>query len=119
MRVASGVILEQQSPKRDNELQSIRLAIVRCAEPSSRGVRLQIQSGEALREEKEKKRLERLALINQSKPYVYERNIYVGYPYRLWKTYRRGGHYNGSKPVQGPTVGHRTSSMNLPSSSFH
>ena len=74
---------------------------------------------EALREEKEKKRLERLALINQSKPTVYEQNIYVRYPYRLWSTYRYGGHHNDNKPVQRPSVGRRTSSMNLPSSSFH
>ena len=74
---------------------------------------------EALREEKEKKRLERLALINQSKPTVYEQNVYVSYPYRLWRTHRRGGHHDGNKHVRRPTVGHRTSNMNLPPSSFH
>ena len=74
---------------------------------------------EALREEKKKKRLDRLALRNQSKPTVYEQNIYVRYPYRLWRTYRHGGHRNDNKPVPRLSVGHRTSSMNLPSSSFH
>jgi len=74
---------------------------------------------EALREEKKKKRLDRLALRNQSKPTVYEQNIYVRYPYRLWGTYRHGDHRNDNKPVPRPSVGHRTSSMNLPSSSFH
>jgi hypothetical protein len=74
---------------------------------------------EALREENKKKRLDRLALNTQSKSTVYEQNIYVRYPYRLWSTYRHGGHRNDNKPVPRPSVGHRTSSMNLPSSSFH
>jgi hypothetical protein len=73
---------------------------------------------EALREEKEKKRLERLALINQSKPYVYERNVYVSYPYRLWKTYPNAGHHHGNKPVHLPANRHRASTLNLPPSSF-
>ena len=73
---------------------------------------------EALREEKEKKRLERLVLINQSRPYVYERNIYVSYPYRLWKTYPNAGHHHGNKPVHHPANKHRVSNLNLPPSSF-
>ena len=73
---------------------------------------------ETLREEKEKQRLERLALINQSKPYVYERNVYVRYPYRLWKTYPNAGHHHGNKPVQLPVNTHRSPTLNLPSSSF-
>jgi murein DD-endopeptidase MepM/ murein hydrolase activator NlpD len=78
---------------------------------------------EAIREEEEKKRLERLALINQSKPQpVYEKNLYVSYPYRLWRTYRHGGQHTPKRPVQLPakfsTSGHRSTGMRLPSSSF-
>ena len=73
---------------------------------------------EALREEKEKKRLERLALVNQSKPYVYEHNVYIRYPYRLWKTYPDAGHHRARKPVRFPAKTHRASTLNLPPSSF-
>lgn len=70
---------------------------------------------EKIRAEKEKQRLEHLALINQSRPRVYERNIYVGYPYRLWRTYPRGGNHYSHKPTRFPA--HHTQ-LPLPSSSF-
>ena len=82
---------------------------------------------EAIREEEENKRLERLALINRSKPQpVYERNLYVSYPYRLWRTYRHGGQYYPKHPAQRPAristripaSGHRSPLMPLPPSSF-
>ena len=76
---------------------------------------------EDLREEKEKQRLQRLALLNQSKPQVYERNIYVGYPYRLWKTYPDGGHHKPHKPhrpIHLPAARPNGAQLLLPSSSF-
>ena len=74
---------------------------------------------EAIREEEENKRLERLALINRSKPQpVYERNLYVSYPYRLWRTYRHGGQHTPGRPAHFPANGHRSARTSLPSSSF-
>ena len=79
---------------------------------------------EAIREEEENKRLERLALINQARPPqpVYERNLYVSYPYRLWRTYRHGYPRHPKQPVhlpaRNPNKGHRPSTMPLPPSSF-
>ena len=74
---------------------------------------------EAIREEKETKRLQRLALINQSRPpVIYQRNIYPGYPYRLSKRHPHGAHYQTKKPVHLPGKTHRSSRLTLPSSSF-
>jgi len=74
---------------------------------------------EAIREKEEIKRLERLALINRSKPQpVYEKNLYVSYPYRLWKTYRHGGQHTPRRPAHLPANGHRSARTSLPSSSF-
>ena len=74
---------------------------------------------EAIREEKETKRLQRLALINQSRPpVIYERNVYVRYPYRLRKRHSHGGHHQPEKPVHLPANTHRFSRLTLPSSSF-
>lgn len=53
----------------------------------------------ALRDEKEKKRLERLALINRSKPpVVYQQNNDAAYPYQ----YRRARHYSGYRQHKKP-----------------
>ncbi len=55
---------------------------------------------EALRDEKEKKRLERLALINRSKPpVVYTQNNYVAWPYRYGRAQK---HYSGYRPYGKP-----------------
>jgi hypothetical protein len=73
----------------------------------------------AIREEKETKRLQRLALINQSRPpVIYQRNIYSAYPYRLRKTHLHGGHQKNRKPVHLPANTYRSSRLALPSSSF-
>ncbi len=74
---------------------------------------------EAIREEKEIKRLQRLALINQSRPPIsYQRNVYVRYPYRLGKSHLHGAHHQTKKPVHFSTNDHRSSRLTLPSSSF-
>ena len=74
---------------------------------------------EAIREEEEKKRLQRLALINQSKPQpIYQQNLYLSSPYRLWRTYRHGGQHYPGRPAQLPANSHRSTRMRLPSSSF-
>jgi hypothetical protein len=73
----------------------------------------------AIREEKETKRLQRLALINQSRPpVIYQRNVYSAYPYRLRKTHSHGGHHQAKKPVHLPLNSHRSSRLPLPASSF-
>ena len=74
---------------------------------------------EAKREEKEIKRLQRLALINQSRPPIsYQRNVYVSYPYRLSKPHLHGAFHQTKKPVHLPDKTHRSSRLTLPSSSF-
>lgn len=74
---------------------------------------------EAIREEKEIKRLQRLALINQSKPpVIYQRNVYSAYPYRLRKNHSHGGHHQAKKPVHLPVYTPRSSRLPLPVSSF-
>ncbi len=74
---------------------------------------------EAIREEKETKRLQRLALINQSRPpVIYQRNVYSAYPYRLRKNHSHGGHHQAEKPVHLPLNSHRSSRLTLPVSSF-
>jgi len=74
---------------------------------------------EAIREEKELKRLQRLALINQSKPpVIYQRNVYSAYPYRLRKNHSHGGHHQAIKPVHLPGYTPRSSRLPLPVSSF-
>ncbi len=74
---------------------------------------------EAIREEKETKRLQRLALINQSRPpVIYQRNTYPGYPYWLRKRHSHGGHHQINKPVHLPARTHRSSRLALPASSF-
>ncbi|HED35123.1 MAG TPA: DUF4124 domain-containing protein [Gammaproteobacteria bacterium] len=60
---------------------------------------------QALRDAKEKKRLERLALINRSKPpvvYPYPQNNYVAWPYR----YGAAVHYSGYRPHKKPKPVH-------------
>jgi len=58
---------------------------------------------QALRDEKEKKRLERLALINRSKPpVVYRQNNYVAWPYRYGSVKKHYSGYRPHKPVQLP-----------------
>jgi len=59
---------------------------------------------EKIRQEKEKQRLERLALINQSRPRVYERDSYAGYPYFFWGGISHGGGYWPSVPGHLPAV---------------
>lgn len=74
---------------------------------------------EAIREEKETKRLQRLALINQSRPpVIYQRNTYLGYPYRLSKRHPHVAHYQTKKPLHLPDKSHRSTRLALPSSSF-
>ena len=74
---------------------------------------------EAIREKKEIKRLQRLALIEQSKPAeIYQRNVYPAYPYRLRKNHPHGGHHQAEKPVHLPLNTHRSSRLPLPASSF-
>ena len=74
---------------------------------------------EARREEKETKRLQRLALNNQLRsPVIYQRNVYLSYPYRISKTHPNGVHHHTKKPVHLPTNVHRSSRLTLPSSSF-
>ena len=74
---------------------------------------------EAIREGKETKRLQRLALLNQSRPpVIYQRNVYVSYPYWLRKRHSHGGHHQPKKPVHLPANTHRTSRLALPASSF-
>ncbi len=74
---------------------------------------------DAIREEKETKRLQRLALINQSRPPIsYQRNVYVSYPYRLRKSHLHGAFHQTKKPVHFSNNGHRSSRLTLPSSSF-
>ena len=76
---------------------------------------------EELREEKEKQRLQRLALLNQSRPTVYERNIYLGYPYRIWKTHPDGGNHKPHKPhrpIHLPVARPNGAHLPLPVSSF-
>ncbi len=73
----------------------------------------------AIREEKETQRLQRLALINQSRQAViYQRNVYSAYPYRLRKIHLHGGHHQNTKPVHLPANTYRSSRLALPSSSF-
>ena len=74
---------------------------------------------EAIREEKEYKRLQRLALINQSRPpIIYQRNVYAGYPYHLRKNHSYGDFHQAKKPVHLPAKTHHSSRLTLPSSSF-
>jgi len=82
---------------------------------------------EAIREEEEKKRLEKLALLNQSKPQqFYGRNVYNDDPYRFGSGYGYGYGYNNHHypqrpvhlPARGPGGGHRPSITPLPPSSF-
>lgn len=73
------------------------------------------------REEKEKQRMQRLALLNRSKPQVYERNIYLGYPYQLWKTHPDGGNHKPHqphRPIHLPATRPNGAQLPLPSSSF-
>ncbi len=83
------------------------------------------QQREAIREKEEKKRLEKLALINQSKPQqVYERNVYSDYPYPypLWGRYGYNNNHYPKHPVhlptRGPGGGHRPAITPLPPSGF-
>lgn len=81
------------------------------------------QQREALREEEEKKRLEKLALINQSKPQqVYGRNVYNDYPYPFWNGYGYNNRHYPKHPVHLPAHtpggGHRPAILPLPPSSF-
>jgi len=73
---------------------------------------------EKIREEKEKQRLERLALINQSRPRVYERDDYAGYPYFFWGGVSHGGGYWPSVPGHLPAVQPNSPSLSSSSSSF-
>ena len=70
---------------------------------------------EAIREQNELKRLQRLALINQAKsPVVTREYIYPAYPYRIKR--KKGGHHGipSHMPSKSP---HRTG-LSLPPSSF-
>ncbi len=70
---------------------------------------------EAIRENNEIKRLQRLALINQAKPPVVTREfIYPAYPYRLTRNHR--GHHG--IPTHQPSRSPRSTSLPLPPSSF-
>ncbi len=82
---------------------------------------------EAIREEEEKKRLEKLALLNQSKPQqFYGRNVYNDDPYRFGNGYGYGYGYNNHHypqrpvhlPARGHGGGHRPTITPLPPSSF-
>ena len=73
---------------------------------------------ERIRQERETRRLERLALINQSRPLVYEKNIYTGYPYQYWGAYLGDGHHRPHKSAHRPSAVHRATNLTLPSSSF-
>jgi len=61
---------------------------------------------QSLRDEKEKKRLERLALINRSKPpvAVYQPNNYVTYPYRFGRARHYSGYRHPGKPAHLPAA---------------
>ena len=77
---------------------------------------------EAAREEAEKKRLERLALLNQARRprSDYERNIFIGRPWKPWWG-RPGRHHRGHGqpyPEPLPYRGHSPSHLPLPGSSF-
>jgi len=81
------------------------------------------QQREVIRKEEEKKRLEKLALINQSKPQqFYGRNVYNDYPYPLWPGYGYNNHHYPKYPVhlpaRSPGGGHRPAISPLPPSSF-
>ncbi len=81
------------------------------------------QQREAIREEEEKKRLEKLALMNQSKPQqFYRRNVYNDYPYQFWNGYGYNNHHYPKRPVHLPAHpsggGHRPTITPLPPSSF-
>jgi len=70
---------------------------------------------EAIREQNEIKRLQRLALINQAKlPVITREYIYPSYPYRLRK--KRGG-YHGVPSYLPSRRSHRAG-LSLPPSSF-
>ncbi len=71
---------------------------------------------EKIREEKEKQRLERLALINQSRPRVYERDGYAGYPYFFWGGVSHGGGYWPHIPGHLPAVQPNSPSLSSSSS---
>jgi len=70
---------------------------------------------EAIREQNELKRLQRLALINQAKPPVVTREfIYPAYPYRVKRKQR--GHYG--IPTHNPSKSPHRTGLSLPPSSF-
>jgi len=74
---------------------------------------------EQARAEREKQRLERLALLNQTRPpRVYQRNIFVAHPYKLWRTWPGGGRHHDKHPLTLPARRHTPSLMPLPRSSF-
>ena len=80
------------------------------------------QRREAAREEAEKKRLERLALLNEARRSRsdYERNIFIGRPWKPWWS-RPGGHHRGHRhpyPESLPYRGYSRSHLPLPGSSF-
>ena len=75
---------------------------------------------ESAREEAKKKRLERLALLNQSRQSRadYERNIFIGLPWKPWWS-KPGGHHRGyGHPYPEPYRRHSPSHLPLPGSSF-
>ena len=72
---------------------------------------------EAERNEREKQRLELMALSSQARqPDINEHSVYVGYPYWPWRARPYYGHGHGRQPDNHQTIGQ--SPMPLPPSSF-
>ena len=76
------------------------------------------EAREELRDEEEKKHLERLALLNKARPpqqTVVERNLFVTYPHRPLRPWPYSGYNN---PVHLPVSARQSPLMPLPPSSF-